>query len=119
VSFVLGPDWLHTSEWAIAVHNYLHAFATTDACVLWLRVDAHSLCATEALELLHPILEPFGTTPFAAIALSDDPAERPPHAIQVRLPAAGDMLADWTPARFAAARRDAIAAHCSEERRRA
>jgi hypothetical protein len=77
LTFVLRPDWLGTTDWIVPVHNYLRAFAADDPCVLWLEVDPNELTAADALEILRPLVDPLGDTPFASIALSDDAAERP------------------------------------------
>lgn len=104
VAFVLRPDWLHGTEWVTAVHNYLHAFAADEACVLWLEVDPSALTVGEAVELLRPVLAQFDDRPFPELSLSDDATEQPRCARRVVLPASPNALLEWTPDAFRARR---------------
>jgi hypothetical protein len=107
VTFRGAPNWLAGVDWVVAVHNYLHAFAPTDTCVLWLDVDPAQLSAAEALKLLQPVLTPFGERPFAELFLNDDPTGRPPRGRVVALPTGKDALyacsGEWFRARAQAA----------------
>ena len=102
VAFVLRPDWLHDTAWVTAAHNYLHAFPAGGAQILWLEVDAGVLAVHEALDILRPLLAPFGDLPFPEVSLSDDPAETPPRARTIVLPRTPELLRQWTPEEFRA-----------------
>ena len=104
VAFVLRPDWLRDTVWVTAVHNYLHAFAPDEGCILWLEVDPAALTIGEAVDILRPVLAQFDDRPFPELSLSDDPHEAPPRARTVVLPTSGDALLRWTPDEFRACR---------------
>ena len=87
VTFRLAPRWLSGEDWVPAVHNYLQTFGASDPCVLWLDVDPAQLSLTEALQLLRPVLAPFGDRTFAEIFMNDEPAGRPQRGRVVPLPA--------------------------------
>ena len=72
LTFALAPDWSGT-EWLIAVHNYLHAFAGSERHRLWITVDPRRLSLNVAFEQLRPLLVPFGDQPFAEIFLNETP----------------------------------------------
>jgi hypothetical protein len=74
ITFALTPDWTGR-EWLIAAHNFLHAFAASEPHKLWVTVDPRQLSVSDALELLSPLLLPFGEQPFAEIMLSETAPE--------------------------------------------
>ncbi len=74
LTFALAPDWSGT-EWLVAAHNYLHAFAGSDSHRLWITVDPQVRTLNAAFEQLRPLLLPFGDQPFAEIFLSETPPE--------------------------------------------
>jgi hypothetical protein len=96
VTFVLAPDWLGATDWAVAVGSYLSAFGPDDPCLLWLRTDRARVSAAECVRLLGPVLAPFGAARFAPLSISDDPDEPLPGARIVAI----DDAAAWTPADF-------------------
>lgn len=101
VTFRLSPDWLGTLDWVAPLHNYLHAFPSGLDCRLWLDVDPATISLAEVVELVGPVLAPFGDKPFAEIYLNDDPADRPRGGRVITLPA-GDRTAGASPAWFRA-----------------
>ena len=96
VTFRLAPDWLSGADWVVPVHNYLQTFAAGDSCVLWLDVDPAQLSATEALQMMQPVLARFGERPFAEIFLNDQPASKPRRGRVVPLPAGRNALYSCT-----------------------
>ena len=74
VTFSLAPDW-SGPEWLVAAHNYLHAFAASEPHKLWITVDPRQISTPAVVDLLRPLLRPFGNAPFAEIYLSETPPE--------------------------------------------
>lgn len=83
----LEPNWVQSTDWVVAVHNYLKAFEPSERSTLYLKVPA-PLTADEALAFIAPVLEPYGERPFAEVSLIDDPNERPPEPT-LSIPMAG------------------------------
>jgi hypothetical protein len=101
ITFRLAPDWLWSSGWVTAVHNYLQAFAADDPHVLWLDVDSAQLSTADAVQLMGPVLARFGDRAFAEIRLNDDPYTRPSGSV-VTIPAGDDALHGCSPEWFRA-----------------
>ena len=72
VTFTLTPDW-STTDWLMLVHNYLHAFPASAPHQLWITVDPGQQSTTAALEMLRPLIGPFGDRPFAELFVSETP----------------------------------------------
>ncbi|HEY9722352.1 MAG TPA: class I SAM-dependent methyltransferase [Oscillatoriaceae cyanobacterium] len=99
VVFDLAPQWLQDEAWVPLVHNYLQAFSVDDEVVLWIRVDTNVLSIQEALELLAPIIVPYGELPFATLELAEHASPLPPGRV-IPLPAGGEEVLAWEPDKF-------------------
>jgi ribosomal protein S27E len=85
VTFYLEPDWLGSTDWVSAIHNFLKAFEPNDACRLWLQVDPKRLPLQVAATMLEPLHASFGAREFAELVLSDDVREPPPVSERIAL----------------------------------
>ena len=92
VTFALTPDW-SGREWLTAAHNYLHAFAGSDPHKLWVTVDPRQVSVAAVLDLLRPLLLPFGDLPFAEVFLSETP---PPPGVALPLSSDRSRVHDYT-----------------------
>ena len=92
VTFAINPDWSNP-DWLMVIHNYLHAFPAGSPHQLWITVDPRRQDTTAALELLRPLILPFGDRSFAELFLSETP---PATGLAVPLSTERGRIFDYT-----------------------